>query len=492
MKPSVTRIRCRSNPQPSFRRIPIQIGIAALLAGGACMNPGEEGPLAIETVEGELKGQNLSGTNLGGMNLGGMNLGGMNLGGPNMGGTNLGGMNLGGMNLGGMNLAGTNFGGNNLGGMNLAATNLGGMNLGGMNLGGMNLGGMNLAASNLAGSNLTGTNLGGMNLGGMNLGGMNLGGMNTGSNIHGLSGSIHGMLYSGEDLWMPKTAQCIVLGIGSTAFPKLLAQQSPNARISVALGKLPWGFPAVEGGPVTLQAWEAIVWGNQSYCTFVLVAPPASTFAGVAGFIKAVFRWNAPPTQSMDISGIEASAPYDPTLSTEVVTYTGMMGAGPRFIAGTIEADDMLAGELAFVSATTNNQSVMVDFSSWVRDTTNNGVVLGNVESVNPPKYAESAYYVFGKPDGTVGVALSRVDVGAPLISAHADLAASYVAYRYGYAPRPIPSRCGGVPVPEPHLRRRRSRPASVTAALPGPSPARRVSRPTPSPGRPWRAPPRP
>src|SRR5438094_679061 len=85
----------------------------------------------------------------------------------------------------------------------------------------------------------------------------------TGENIHSL-GSANGMLYSGEDVWLPKTGQCVVMGIGSTAFPKLLAQQGVDAKISVALGKLPWGFASNAGGPIALNAWEAVVWGDKT------------------------------------------------------------------------------------------------------------------------------------------------------------------------------------------------------------------------------------
>jgi uncharacterized protein YjbI with pentapeptide repeats len=415
-----------------------------LLTGTACVEQTAP-PEPVQASRAALEGENLSGANLGGMNLGGMNLGGMNLGGPNLGGMNLGGMNLGGMNLGGMNLGGMNFGGNNLGGMNMSASNLGGMNLGGMNLGGMNLGGMNLSASNLSGSNTAGTNLGGMNLGGMNLGGMNLAGPTTGSNIHGLSVAIDGMLYSGEDLWQPKTAQCIVLGLGSTAFPRLLAQQTPGARMSVALGKLPWGFPASADGPLALEAWEAVVWGDQSYCTFVLLAQPGTTWAGVAGFVKAVFRWNAPPTQAMDISGIDASAAYDPTVNTGVITHTGMMDAAARYNGGVVDETRFVAGELGFATATTNNQGVLVDFASWTTDTGNNGLVLGNVESASPPTYAEGAYSVFSNGDGTYGVSIARLEAaGGTLIPAYNDLASSYTAYRSGQGPKPVPIRCGG------------------------------------------------
>ena len=431
-------------------------GALALALLGACepIDMEEEAP-ASPTIENV--GQNLEGENLGGVNLGGTNLGGVNLGGTNLGGVNLGGNNLGGVNLAGNNLGGTNLGGNNLGGNNLGGTNLGGVNLGGVNLGGVNLGGVNLGGSNLGGSNLGGSNLGGNNLGGVNLGGVNLGGVNTGRNIHGLA-SANGMLYSGEDLWLPaeaphngtKSAQCIVMGLGSTAFAKLLGQQSASAKISVALGKLPWGFAASAGGAVTLDAWEAVVWGDTTYCTFVMAAPPGSSWAGVAGFVKAVFRWNAPPAQTMEISGIEASAPHDATLSTAVHSYTGMMNAAAKFRAGTITEHRFIAGELAFVTATTNNQSVMVDFSSWVLDRNNSSVVLGNVDPVNPPKYAEAMYLAVDKGGGKVGIVIGDAafwgygGVPASMVNSLDELEDVHQAYVGGGLPRPVPKRCAG------------------------------------------------
>jgi uncharacterized protein YjbI with pentapeptide repeats len=426
------------------RRIATRVFTVSTLVLGGCAGAIEPVPGAPdEETDRALSGENLSGTNLGGANLSGTNLGGANLGGANLGGSNLGGANLGGANLGGTNLGGNNLGGNNLGG-----TNLGGANLGGKNLGGANLGGANLGGSNLGGSNLGGTNLGGNNLGGTNLGGANLSAALTGQNIHGLS-SASGMLYSGEDRWSPKTAQCVVLGIGSTAFAKLLGQQSANARISVALGMLPWGFASTSGGPITLRAWEAVVWGDKTYCVFVLASPPGTSWAGVAGFIKAVFRWNAPPTQSMDISGIEASAAYDPTLSTAIATYTGMMNAAARWRAGTITAASFVAGELAFSTATTNNQSVLVDFSSWVQDSNGNALVLGNVDPSSPPPYAEALYIALDNGDGTVSIVLddaaSRTStMPAGMFNSVADLNMAYQAWKAGIAPKPVPRRCGG------------------------------------------------
>jgi hypothetical protein len=438
-------------PTPSLARwlVMRRLGPVAIAATLGCIaQPGEPMDETDPSVVEEHTSA-LGGGNLGGFNLGGVNLGGSNLGGANLGGANLGGVNLGGSNLGGSNLSGTNLGGNNLGGVNLGGSNLGGVNLGGSNLGGSNLGGSNLGGSNLGGSNLGGSNVAGNNLGGSNLGGSNLGGSNTGRNIHNLTGSINGMLYSAEDMWTPKTGQCIVMGIGSTAFPKLLGQQTANTKISVALGKLPWGFANSAGGPIVLRAWEAIVWGDKTYCVFVMAAPSEATWAGVAGFIKAVFRWNAPPAQTMEISGIEASAPHDPTLSTAITSYTGMMNAGAHFRSGNVLQNPFLAGELAFITATTNNQSVMVDFSSWVLDRNNNALVLGNVQSASPPTYAEALYVALDNGSGNISVLLddaaSRTNVmPAGMTNSIVDIDVAYLAFQAGLAPKPTPRRCGG------------------------------------------------
>lgn len=380
-----------------------------------------------------------------GQNLAGANLSGTNLAGTNLAGTNLAGNNLAGANLGGANLGGTNLGGNNLGGTNLAGSNLGGTNLAGNNLGGTNLAGSNLSGSNLSGTNLAGTNLSATNLGGTTLAGANAGTAWIGTDIHRFGTTGTSLLYSREDLVQPKTSQNIVLGFGSTAFPRLLGQQSTNARISVALGKLPWGFADTAGGPKTLEAWEAVVWGDKSYCTFILVAPLGTSWAGVAGFIKSIFRWNAPPSQSIDIGAIAASAAVDPTRGTSVVTYPGMMGAAAHYLAGALaDESDFIAGELAMISATTNNQSIWVDFSAWIRDSTNRGRILANVDNVATPRYAEAAFTAYTKSDGTVGISISPVLVNAPLISASDELGVSYNAYRYGQAPKPFPTRCAG------------------------------------------------
>ena len=193
----------------------------------------------------------------------------------------MGGTNLAGMNLAGMNLSGTNLGGNNLAGMNMAATNLAGMNLAGMNLAGMNLAGMNLGASNLSGSNVAGTNLAGMNLAGMNLAGMNLAGPNTGYNLHNLAQPSTACSTAARTSGCPRPTSASSSGLGSTAFPKLLAQQTHGRpHLGGRSASCPGASPPPPAGPITLDAWEAFVWGDKSYASFVLVAPPGSSWVG--------------------------------------------------------------------------------------------------------------------------------------------------------------------------------------------------------------------
>ena len=253
------------------------------------------------------------------------------------------------------------------------------------------------------------------------------------------------MLYSGEDVWSSVQERCVVMGVGSSAFAKLLGQQTANSQINVALGKLPWGFTATSGAPAALKAWEAVVWGDRTYCSFVLVAPNDATWAGVAGFIKAVFRWQAAPAQMMQISGIEASAPHDTTLSTSIYTYSGMMDTATQWRLGKISDKNLVAGEVAFVSATTNNQSVMVDFASWVMDSTSTGLILGNVQSTNPPTRSESVYYAVDNGDGTVSVRIAAGGSGLTTVSdTYEALNADWQTYQDDLAPKPVPRRCGG------------------------------------------------
>jgi hypothetical protein len=151
----------------------------------------------------------------------------------------------------------------------------------------------------------------------------------------------------------------------------------------------------------------------------------------------------------MDISGIEASGPVDPTLSVAVVSYTGMMDAAARFRDGTLNDTAFVAGELAFITATTNNQSVTVDFASWARDKNNNAYVLGNVQTANPPTYAEAVYIALDNGDGTSTIIIddaARMATSMPpgMTNTNASLKSAYQSWQSGTAPKPIPRRCAG------------------------------------------------
>jgi hypothetical protein len=151
----------------------------------------------------------------------------------------------------------------------------------------------------------------------------------------------------------------------------------------------------------------------------------------------------------MEISGIEASAPHDPTLSTAIASYNGMMNAAAHFRSGKVLQHPFIAGELAFITATTNNQSVMVDFSSWVLDKDLNALVLGNVQSASPPTYAEALYIALDEGSNAASVVLddaaSRTNVmPAGMTNSIVDLDVAYLASQAQQAPKPKARRCGG------------------------------------------------
>ena len=419
-----------------------------------------------DSVTAELKGNNVGGHNVGGHNVGGHNVGGHNVGGHNVGGHNVGGHNVGGHNVGGHNVGGHNVGGHNVGGHNVGGHNVGGHNVGGTrhNVGGHNVGGHNVGGHNVGGHNVGGHNIAGANLSGRNLIGESVSGRqldwaaveapnvtrSSGSDTLRVSGPVSKLLHSGEDV-LPRSARCIVMGVGTTEFARLLAQQSANSQLRTTIGKLPWGFSDRAGGPIELNAWEAVVRGDKTHCSFVLATPTDVTWTGVAGFMKAIFRWNAPLTQSMEISGFPASALYDPSYVDGVTTYTGMMDAGEQWRSGRITERSLVAGELAFVAATTNNQTVMVDFASWVIDAGGSGLVLGHVEKVSPPRYAESVYYAYEADDGSIGLAVGPASWASErgayfdrMASSYESLDAAYRLHQEGLFPKPIPTRCGG------------------------------------------------
>ena len=104
-----------------------------------------------------------------------------------------------------------------------------------------------------------------------------------------------------------------------------------------------------------------------------------------------------------------------------------------------------MAGELAFITATTNNQSVQVDFASWVLDAQNRGHVLANVEASNKPTHAESAYAALENSDGTVQIAIfagMRMGSNAALFGITNSYEELEQAYLNGTNVRP--RRCGG------------------------------------------------
>jgi len=321
----------------------------------------------------------------------------------------------------------------------LAGANLAGANLAGANLAGANLAGSNLAGANLGGANLGGANLGGANLGGANLGGANLGGANLGgANLHawGLGGMASTALSGARPRPEPLAPVCRAVGFGSLALAEWLGRQSAGALVHVELTRLP-----DVRAERALHVWQATVRGDRSACLFQIPAPADATPSGVVGFVKAVFRWQAPPSQEIVIA-----APGFPTPAR----YSGMMDAAAHWRSARVGRNSFLAGELAFVTANTNSRSMLVDFASWVMDSTRRGLVLGNVEAARPPDHAESVYYAVENEDGTVAIEIARAaDASAQprmppvLIDSYRQLEAAWSDHQRGARPRPEPRRCG-------------------------------------------------
>ena len=323
---------------------------------------------------------------------------------------------------------GTEPGGRQPGGTNLAGTNLGGANLGGNNLGGANLAGSTSAAPTWAATTSAGNNLGGTNLGGSNLGGANLGGDQPGRlqprrlatwPARTWPAPTSAATTSAAPTWAAptwraptpaatsttsrsrstgcstaartsgrrRTAQCIVFGIGSTAFAKLLG---PAERQRQDLGgprQAALGLRHASGGGRHAAApgkrWSG---ATRTYCV-VRPGRPADRDLARGGRLHqgGLPLERAPHPDHGDQRHRGQRRPRPHACSTGIVTYTGMMNAAaqvPRPATSTETA--FMAGELAFVSATTNNQSVLVDFSSWVQDTARTRLVLGNVTAGQP------------------------------------------------------------------------------------------------------------
>ena len=258
--------------------------------------------------------------------------------------------NLAGVSLSGASLARTDLASPNLGGTHFAGADCDAVHLAGKTLAGKTLDGTSLAttyvgATALGGSNIAGGHLMGNDLAGTNLGESTLGTANAAQNIHGIVPA-DGLLHSGEDRVFPSSGRCVVVGLGSTAFPKLLAQNA-GTTFHAAIGKLPWGFAATRGGAMALQAWEVPVWGSNTYCVFVVASPMNATWMSVHDFVSSVFRWNAAPSKTIHIGAIAGSPGAQPS----VWSHEGAMEAGAKVRLGAITEKDFVAGELAFVTA---------------------------------------------------------------------------------------------------------------------------------------------
>ncbi len=443
-----------------------------------------------------LGGNNLAGTNLAGANLAGSNLAGSNLAGANLAGSNLGGSNLAGANLAGSNLAGTNLGGANLSAANIGkdihsvdenkATVTGAWfqqsNVQAINGGFKFITQAGSLVIPFKGIGATVAALKCVNCGKMNIkvdgvlkatvdlysptdvwradvyttgiltnanhtvtvewtGTKNPASTNTTVTFDALRVDRGGtkLLRSGEDIFhadlkaTPSAdSSCAVMGIGSTAFTRLV-NANAGANMYALLEKLPWGFASVSGGAQQLEAWEAVVWGSNTYCVFVVPAPVGTTYEGVRGFLKAVFRWNAPPSKSMTIGKIGGG--------TALATYTGMMNAGAKFANGTLAENVLVAGLISFTTATTNNVAVNVDFASWVKLKDGTYAVLGNPTVTGGAQYNEGTYSSSSTPDGSIRVMVTHNSIYGPY---NGNLNSAYLDYQRGLRTKPMPKRCVG------------------------------------------------
>lgn len=439
------------------------LGVVSAVTGCA----GQEAPLdnsagtPMQAVaEQDLAASNAAGENLAGANLAGANLGGANLAGANLGGANLGGANLAGANLGGANLGGPNLGGANLGVNNTAVANeLGDMLLVGNNLAGAAIN-TTLFNSALNGNSSTSTTkvacplTGTYRLGTPSDAELKSSTSNIAKSIHTATFSTpSGLLNSAEEL-RTKTISgqsCIVLGLGSTALARLVKENGAfGMKVFAGFAKLPWKFRNPVDSTKELAAWEVVMWGPTSYSIFVLATPTTATYAGVGGFIKAAFRWAADPWTPIRIFAIGGEQP-DRLLQIQ----TGMMGAYGPFVNGIISETTYVAGEIAFVAATTNNVSVKnVDFASWVRRIDGGILPLGNVSDSASPYWREGAFIAY-HPDpnayrtGFVSLVDKNMYIFAPpnvstTVPSQWSLKLEYDKYKNGLRTKPVPKRCIG------------------------------------------------
>jgi hypothetical protein len=129
-----------------------------------------------------------------------------------------------------------------------------------------------------------------------------------------------------------------------------------------------------------------------------------------------------------------------------VQRHEGMMNTAAHFLSGRLSEKALVGGQLAFITATVNNQSVMVDFASFARDTSDNPILLGNVSG--SPQYAETAVVAIEKWDGTIAIAYSSIGytdgMGHSVLGVDHALYEAHLQYNYGLNAKPLPTRCYG------------------------------------------------
>lgn len=195
-------------------------------------------------------------------------------------------------------------------------------------------------------------------------------------------------------------------------------------------------------------------WGAKTYCSFIVLSPYENNVdvdpKGVAGFVKAVFRWAAPPTQFLITKynaggGVTGAETTYPTLAADgYAAFNGMMNAGT--FAATYP-DAYVGGLANFASATTNNVSVNVDFASSITLPDAGLQILANVDP-SAAKYYEGRWATFNI-GGQASVKHMQTDsstthstkYGVPetatiALSAHRAWKAGLIAAR------PVPRRC--------------------------------------------------
>jgi hypothetical protein len=159
----------------------------------------------------------------------------------------------------------------------------------------------------------------------------------------------------------------------------------------------------------------------------------------VAGYTKAVWRWIGKPTDTITIGQIGGG-------QTPLV-YQGMMNTSAGLLTGTFSDKNYLAGELSFVSSTTNNQSVQMDWDSTLLDNNGYGQILANI-GVLPdgglPPYSEGIWAAVDVGDGGIQIIFSSGYGNSQSQAIDIDFSNARANWIQGLAQAPVPKRCGG------------------------------------------------